>query len=344
MKTVAYIPVSESTGRVPNRHTFLVDGHPMISYIVRACKKSGMFDEIVVDSDSELLKRMVNQLECQFLQRPPRQRDTKESRLNEALEDSIKPYLDFRKSRSGDLVVLVSPNFPLLTSETIRSFVEEAKKNPSQALLSREKQDDDWSEWKAALASGSVQWSAHPTATSFPISKIESLEAFSMDEMKLIEGQLVYQRQKYQLGAFKLPKVFKSIEHELEGLMERDGVATFHDSGINVRKSNIQAVKDKMGKAPWCYFLFYTATDQTALICQAPGEGARTHSHVTHDEWWVVVEGQFEWRLGDGSVMVGNPGDILFLPRGTVHTIVCTSKTDGIRLACGARDMEHIYF
>ncbi len=65
---------------------------------------------------------------------------------------------------------------------------------------------------------------------------------------------------------------------------------------------------------------------------------------MTHDEWWVVLEGEFEWRLDDGSVITAGPSDIVCLPQGVVHSIVCTSELAGIRLACGARDMEHVYY
>jgi quercetin dioxygenase-like cupin family protein len=98
-----------------------------------------------------------------------------------------------------------------------------------------------------------------------------------------------------------------------------------------------------MGPAPWIYVLVYSPTDQIALICQRPGEGCRKHMHVTHAEWWIVLEGAFEWRLGDGRVFQTTASDVVCLPRGMPHQIACTSPTPGIRLACGARDMEHVY-
>ena len=98
-----------------------------------------------------------------------------------------------------------------------------------------------------------------------------------------------------------------------------------------------------MGKAPWLYLLLSVHSHQVALIAQAPGEGARKRYHVTHDEWWVVLEGSFEWSLGDGSAICAEESDVVFLPAGTVHSIVCTSSEPGTRLVCGSKDMEHIY-
>jgi quercetin dioxygenase-like cupin family protein len=83
--------------------------------------------------------------------------------------------------------------------------------------------------------------------------------------------------------------------------------------------------------------------DQIGLICQEPGDGARKHHHVTRDAWWVVLEGKFQWRLEDGTVITGKETGVIFLFKGTVHSIVCTSDRPGIRLACGAQKMEHIY-
>ena len=98
-----------------------------------------------------------------------------------------------------------------------------------------------------------------------------------------------------------------------------------------------------MGKGSWCYQIIYNTNDQIGLICQQPNEGVRYHSHVTKDEWWVVIQGTFEWRLDNNKVITANEGELVYLPQGTVHSIVCTSKEPGIRLACGARDFEHIY-
>src|SRR3989338_7709965 len=88
-----------------------------------------------------------------------------------------------------------------------------------------------------------------------------------------------------------------------------------------------------MGPAPWLYLLVCSDSDQTALMCQRPGEGARKHCHVTHREWWVVLEGEFEWQFGDGKNVKAKAGSVVICPPGLPHRIVCISKAPGIRRA-----------
>lgn len=44
----------------------------------------------------------------------------------------------------------------------------------------------------------------------------------------------------------------------------------------------------------------------------------RDHVHLRHEETLVVLEGQYEVRLGDAIVQV-SAGDYVFVPRGTPH-------------------------
>lgn len=177
----------------------------------------------------------------------------------------------------------------------------------------------------------------------FPIDTIEALDADNWNDLYLIEAALQQRRLAIYPGEFKWSPAVVGIERNLKQLIGTDGVTKFESASPNTRLSNLDDIKRRMGPAPWIYMLVWSGSDQTGLICQPPGEGARKHCHVTHDEWWVVLEGTFEWRLADGSVVVAGPNDVVYLRRGTAHSIVCTSKAPGIRLANGARFMEHIY-
>ena len=54
-KTIAMIPARMGSKRVPKKNIRLLNGTPLISYIIRAAKESGCFDEIYVNSESDIL-------------------------------------------------------------------------------------------------------------------------------------------------------------------------------------------------------------------------------------------------------------------------------------------------
>ena len=58
----------------------------------------------------------------------------------------------------------------------------------------------------------------------------------------------------------------------------------------------------------------------------APGGGPPPHIHTREDEFWYVLEGTFEIRLGDELHVLG-PGGFAYAPRGTVHNFRNTADT-----------------
>ena len=57
-----------------------------------------------------------------------------------------------------------------------------------------------------------------------------------------------------------------------------------------------------------------------------PGGGPPPHVHTREDEFWFVLDGTFEVRVGDEVHALG-PGGFAFAPRGTVHNFTCTADT-----------------
>ncbi len=289
---------------------------------------------------------------------------------------------DFMEQVSSDHLVMVHSTSPLLRPETIATFTRRLIDEAYDSLFSVEERFTEtsydgrplnfsmsvkiptqtlppvqlitWalSGWKTASFQASYARNEPeergPTFCGktgvFPVDRIQALDADTWDELYMIEACLQYRRQGGRPGQFRFHQEITSIEANLEELIGRDGVLTYEaPSADGPRVENLETIKARMGDAPWIYVLVESASDQTGLIRQSPGEGARRHCHVTHDEWWVVLEGTFEWHLGDGTVLRAGPRDLVYLPRGTVHSIICTGETPGIRIACGARHMEHIY-
>src|SRR5262245_29076970 len=177
----------------------------------------------------------------------------------------------------------------------------------------------------------------------FPMNRIEAIDVDNWEDLALAEACLRYQRHQIQPGEMSVPEGFLGVESCLVELIRRDGVTKFVNQNANSIHSNLDEIKQQMGPPPWIYVLVYSSTDQTGLICQNPGEGCRKHFHATHEEWWVVLEGEFEWRLGDGKILQTRKGDVVCIPRGMPHQITCTGTGPGIRMANGGRDMDHVY-
>jgi quercetin dioxygenase-like cupin family protein len=57
-----------------------------------------------------------------------------------------------------------------------------------------------------------------------------------------------------------------------------------------------------------------------------PGGGPPPHSHETEDEFWYVLDGTFEIRIGDEVHTLG-PGGFAFAPAGVVHNFRNIAET-----------------
>ncbi|MBI4930899.1 MAG: cupin domain-containing protein [Bacteroidetes bacterium] len=52
----------------------------------------------------------------------------------------------------------------------------------------------------------------------------------------------------------------------------------------------------------------------------------KAHKHVTHSEHVYILDGEGEMMLGD-KIMKVKKGDMIFIPKGTVHSLKVTSTT-----------------
>ena len=59
-----------------------------------------------------------------------------------------------------------------------------------------------------------------------------------------------------------------------------------------------------------------------------PGIGPGRHIHYNQDETFFFLEGNFDVEVGGKLYRMG-PGDVAFIPKGTVHAFKNVSKTKG---------------
>ena len=51
-RTLCLIPARSGSKRVPNKNILDVNGHPLLAYTIAAAVESGIFDAVVVSTDS----------------------------------------------------------------------------------------------------------------------------------------------------------------------------------------------------------------------------------------------------------------------------------------------------
>jgi quercetin dioxygenase-like cupin family protein len=64
---------------------------------------------------------------------------------------------------------------------------------------------------------------------------------------------------------------------------------------------------------------------------EPPGSGAGRHRHPTFDETFVIIEGHYEFQIGEQVFKLG-PGEMVFVPRGTPHAFKSVGPEFGRQL------------
>ncbi len=112
MKIVSLIPARGGSKGIPMKNIVLLNGRPLISYVLQASLKSRV-NETWVSTDNERIKRasLEEDLEVRVLDRPPEL-----AQDNSSTEDVM---LHFAKYVWFDIIVLIQPTSPMITAEQI---------------------------------------------------------------------------------------------------------------------------------------------------------------------------------------------------------------------------------
>jgi CMP-N,N'-diacetyllegionaminic acid synthase len=115
---VALIPARQGSKRVPGKNVRPLDGHPVLAYTVVPALESGVFESVIVSTDSEEIASIARHYgaEVPFLRPPQFAGDT--SPDIEWLEYTLRELK--RSGRQWDCFSLLRPTSPFRTAATIR--------------------------------------------------------------------------------------------------------------------------------------------------------------------------------------------------------------------------------
>lgn len=133
------------------------------------------------------------------------------------------------------------------------------------------------------------------------------------------------------------------VEVDRESILKNDGVKFNDMNDFNKEIVSIPEIIDRNGReSSWSHTLVNTESNSATLIAQMPCEGNRLHYHPDWNEWWYILEGEWEWDI-EGCKKAIKTGDLVFMQKGRVHKITAKGDKIAIRLAVSRADVEHIY-
>ena len=133
------------------------------------------------------------------------------------------------------------------------------------------------------------------------------------------------------------------VEIDVPSILLKDGVRDNDLFDANKDVVNIEKIiNEKPKDVSWSKRVIDTENNSMTIIAQGPGEGNRRHYHPNWNEWWYIIQGEWEWEI-DGEKKRIRSGDIVMVEKNRVHKITAVGKKMAIRMAVSRADVEHVY-
>lgn len=118
MKTIALLPARCGSKGIPHKNIHLINEKPMISYSIKALKNS-IVDEIYVSTDCSEVKSVAIDYGAKVIDRPPEISTDQSPTI-----DCVKHAISYLNLSQNDIMVLVQPTSPMITSSDITNGID----------------------------------------------------------------------------------------------------------------------------------------------------------------------------------------------------------------------------
>lgn len=130
MKVIAMIPARKGSTRLKLKNLALLNGKPMIYYSIKAALDSGVFDDIYLNSDSDMFKEIADRYGVKFYKRP--------ESLGGSDIKSDDVVADFISNHECDIIAWVNPTSPLQHNYEVKAVVNYFIGNDLDSLITVE--------------------------------------------------------------------------------------------------------------------------------------------------------------------------------------------------------------
>lgn len=373
MKVIAMIPARIGSQRVPKKNLRLIDGRPLIYYVVDSAIRSGAFDEIYINSDHEIFGKIADEMGVKFYKRP--------SHLGGHSSTNDEFALDFIENTDADILIQILPTSPLLTEKEIYDFTQNMISGEFDTLISVKHEQiaclyknepinfdklrpnppsqtmepikvyatalmgwsyksfkSNMTHWKSAYHGGDKKTGY------FELRGLSTIDVDREEDFLLAESIILSKKNSKR----KEPTYYGEtssvrVETHVESILMKDGVLINNLYDVNHESINIEQIYQEMGKGKsWSRRVIDTENNSMTVISQLPGEGNRMHHHPDWNEWWYILDGEWEWNI-EGQIKKISKGDIVFMQKGREHKITAIGNQAAVRMAVSRSDVAHVY-
>ncbi len=142
-RVTAMIPVLLGSTRVPDKNIILVDGKVLCSYTIDACKESGAFEDVFLNSEDAIFESIAEDHKVLFHRRPKEwggracMQNTKSRNCSgeRCVINEHYLYHFMTTNTEAEYVCQINATSPLLKPETIKAFVEILKSGSFDSLF-----------------------------------------------------------------------------------------------------------------------------------------------------------------------------------------------------------------
>jgi CMP-N-acetylneuraminic acid synthetase/quercetin dioxygenase-like cupin family protein len=371
MKIVGMIPARLGSKRIFQKNLRILGGKPLIAHIIESAISSNKFDEIYINSESDIFKEIAKNYGIKFYKR--NENLAGDSNINDEF------LIDFARNIESDICIQLLPTSPFVESNQIASFVDELLNNKFDTLVSTSRHQI------AAIYDGKpINFTFNePHRSSQTMNPVYTYATVLMgwNTMQLIknyetngygyhgeEGKTGY----YELSGLasididneddfilaeyvannklqqesKIPEYYKpseTIEIDVPAILVKDGIQVTDFDNENLPISDLTSIINESDSTlSWCRRIVNTENNSATLISQLPGEGNRLHYHPDWNEWWYILRGEWKWEV-EGEELIVKEGNLVFIEKNKWHKITAIGKVPAVRLAVSRQDVKHVY-
>ena len=366
------IPARIGSKRVKKKNLRLIDGLPLIQYIVNAAKESIYLDEIYINSESTQFKDIAKKSEIKFYQRP------EYLASDTATNDDFAQ--DFIDNIECDILVQLLSTSPFITSTEIDAFIKAMIEGDFETMISLSDVRIECI-YKGESINFNQKAQTPPSQLLEPIKSYAcSLMAWQVDRFRenINKYSAAYHGGDGSIGYFELKgystldidneedfllaeAIFASLKNinykaqyydsknnersevDVPSILVKDGVEINDLFDVNNEIVSFSSILNSMPKdKSWSKRVIDSESNSMTIICQMPGEGNRQHYHPDWNEWWYILEGEWDWYI-EGNIKKVVKGDIVFMEKNRKHKITAAGSSRAIRMAVSRADVAHVY-